>query len=62
MSNPAFNPFDMAQAQFDKVAEILNLDQFLVGVIDGFAFDLARLVHNFQKGVDIALDSHECAP
>ena len=26
MSNPAFNPFDMAQAQFDKVAEILNLD------------------------------------
>jgi glutamate dehydrogenase (NAD(P)+) len=26
MSNPAFNPFDMAQAQFDKVAEILHLD------------------------------------
>lgn len=25
-SNKAFNPFDMAQAQFDKVAEILNLD------------------------------------
>jgi glutamate dehydrogenase (NAD(P)+) len=26
MSNPAFNPFDMAQQQFDKVAEILHLD------------------------------------
>jgi len=26
MNDPAFNPFDMAQAQFDKVAEILNLD------------------------------------
>jgi len=25
-SNKAFNPFEMAQAQFDKVAEILNLD------------------------------------
>jgi glutamate dehydrogenase len=26
MSNTAFNPFEMAQSQFDKVAEILNLD------------------------------------
>lgn len=26
MSDKAFNPFEMAQAQFDKVAEILNLD------------------------------------
>lgn len=25
-SNKAFNPFEMAQSQFDKVAEILNLD------------------------------------
>ncbi|MBX3008481.1 MAG: Glu/Leu/Phe/Val dehydrogenase [Melioribacteraceae bacterium] len=27
MASKAFNPFEMAQAQFDKVAEILNLDQ-----------------------------------
>lgn len=27
MAGKAFNPFEMAQAQFDKVAEILNLDQ-----------------------------------
>jgi len=26
MSSTAFNPFEMAQAQFDKVAELLNLD------------------------------------
>ncbi|MHB8905702.1 MAG: Glu/Leu/Phe/Val family dehydrogenase [Melioribacteraceae bacterium] len=26
-SNKAFNPFEMAQAQFDNVAEILNLDE-----------------------------------
>ena len=26
MSNSAFNPFEMAQAQFDKVADILDLD------------------------------------
>lgn len=26
MSNAAFNPFEMAQAQFDKVADILDLD------------------------------------
>lgn len=26
MSNKAFNPYEMAQTQFDKVAEILNLD------------------------------------
>ena len=26
MSKP-FNPFEMAQAQFDKVADILDLDQ-----------------------------------
>ncbi len=27
MASKEFNPFEMAQAQFDKVAEILNLDQ-----------------------------------
>ena len=27
MANKAFNPFEMAQAQFDKVADILELDQ-----------------------------------
>ena len=27
MKNKAFNPFEMAQAQFDKVADILGLDQ-----------------------------------
>ena len=27
MSSKAFNPFEMAQAQFDKVADIINLDQ-----------------------------------
>jgi len=27
MSDKAFNAFEMAQAQFDKVADILNLDQ-----------------------------------
>jgi glutamate dehydrogenase (NAD(P)+) len=27
MASKEFNPFDMAQAQFDKVAEILNLDE-----------------------------------
>ena len=26
MNKKAFNPFEMAQAQFDKVADILNLD------------------------------------
>jgi len=26
MASKDFNPFDMAQAQFDKVADILNLD------------------------------------
>src|SRR5512136_2865317 len=26
MANKAFNPFEMAQAQFDKVADILRLD------------------------------------
>ena len=26
MKSKEFNPFEMAQAQFDKVAEILNLD------------------------------------
>ncbi len=29
MSNSAFNPFEMAQAQFDKVADILDLDSGL---------------------------------
>ena len=29
MSNSAFNPFEMAQAQFDKVADILDLDDDL---------------------------------
>ena len=27
MSSKSFNPFEMAQAQFDKVADIINLDQ-----------------------------------
>ncbi|KAF0151459.1 MAG: glutamate dehydrogenase [Ignavibacteria bacterium] len=27
MASKDFNPYEMAQAQFDKVADILNLDQ-----------------------------------
>ena len=37
MENKSFNPFEMAQAQFDNVADILDLDQ---GTRDRFSGEI----------------------
>lgn len=49
MSNSAFNPFEMAQAQFDKVADILDLDS-------GSRELLRNPIREYQFSIPIRMD------
>jgi glutamate dehydrogenase len=49
MSDKAFNPFEMAQTQFDKVAEILNLD-------DATRQILREPLREYHFGIPVRMD------